>query len=70
MDRQWGGLQLQAGLRAEQTHSVATSVALERTVRRDYFQLFPSISLDQALTKKLGVSLATGVGLTVPTTRI
>ena len=60
VDKHWGGLQVQAGLRAEQTHSVATSVALDRTVSRDYFQLFPSVSLDQALTKKLGMSLAYG----------
>ncbi|WP_375418064.1 outer membrane beta-barrel protein [uncultured Hymenobacter sp.] len=59
-DKQWSGLQLQAGLRGEQTHSVATSVALGRRVGRDYFQLFPSLSLDKSLTKKLGANLAYG----------
>jgi outer membrane receptor protein involved in Fe transport len=60
LDRQWAGVQVQAGLRGEHTHSVATSVALSRTVGRDYFQLFPSLSLSRALTKKLGTSLAYG----------
>ncbi|OON68376.1 TonB dependent receptor [Hymenobacter sp. CRA2] len=60
LDQQWTGVQLQAGLRAEHTHSVATSVALAKTVRRDYLQLFPSLSVDKALTKQLGVNLAYG----------
>jgi len=60
LDRQWAGVQVLAGLRGEHTHSVATSVALSRTVARDYFQLFPSVSLSRALTKKLGTSLAYG----------
>ena len=58
--KEWGGLRLEAGLRGEQTHSVATSVALARAVDRDYFQLFPSLSLDNDLTKKLGLNLAYG----------
>jgi outer membrane receptor protein involved in Fe transport len=57
LDQHVAGVQLQAGLRAEQTHSVATSVALDKTVRRDYFQLFPSLSLDKPLTKVLGATL-------------
>lgn len=60
LDRQWAGVQVQAGLRGEHTHAMATSVALSRTVGRDYFQLFPSLSLSRALTKKLGTSLAYG----------
>jgi outer membrane receptor protein involved in Fe transport len=57
LDQRVAGMQLQAGLRAEQTHSVATSVALNKTVARDYFQLFPSLSLDKPLTKVLGATL-------------
>lgn len=57
LDYQLAGVQVQAGLRAEHTHSVATSVALDKTVPRDYFQLFPSLSLDKPLTKTLGVNL-------------
>ena len=60
LDQQWAGVQVQAGLRGEHTHSVATSVALGRTAGRDYFQLFPSLSLARALTKKLGANLAYG----------
>lgn len=52
------GVQLQAGLRAEQTHSVANSVALNKTVTRDYLELFPSLSVDKPLTKVVGVNLA------------
>jgi outer membrane receptor protein involved in Fe transport len=57
LDKQWGSLQLQAGLRGEHTHSVATSLALGQTVARDYFQLFPSATLTKELTKKIGASL-------------
>ncbi|MFD1871498.1 outer membrane beta-barrel protein [Hymenobacter bucti] len=57
LDQQVAGVQVQAGLRAEQTHSVATSMALDKTVARDYLQLFPSLSLDKPLTKKLGATL-------------
>jgi hypothetical protein len=57
-DRQVAGVQVQAGLRAEQTHSVATSVALDKTVARDYLQFFPSVVLDKPLTKALGASLS------------
>ncbi|MGI4737613.1 MAG: outer membrane beta-barrel protein [Janthinobacterium lividum] len=58
LDQKVAGAQLQAGLRAEQTHSVATSVALDKTVARDYLQLFPSLSIDKPLTKTLGASLS------------
>ena len=57
LSQQVAGVALQAGLRAEQTHSVASSVALDKTVRRDYFQLFPSLSIDKPLTKVLGATL-------------
>lgn len=57
LDQKMAGVQLQAGLRAEQTHSVATSVALDKTVARDYLQLFPSLSIDKPVTKTLGASL-------------
>jgi outer membrane receptor protein involved in Fe transport len=57
-ERQVAGFQVQAGLRTEHTHSVATSVALDKTVSRDYWQLFPSVSLDKPLTKVLGANLS------------
>jgi outer membrane receptor protein involved in Fe transport len=58
LDRPVAGVQVQAGLRAEQTHSVATSVALDKTVARDYLQFFPSVALDKPLTKMLGATLS------------
>lgn len=57
LDYKVAGVQVQAGLRTEHTHSVATSVALDKTVARDYLQLFPSLSLDKPLTKTLGATL-------------
>ncbi|WP_345227705.1 outer membrane beta-barrel protein [Hymenobacter koreensis] len=59
-DKQLTGLSVRTGLRAEHTYSLANSVALDRTVRRDYLQLFPSVSVDKALTKKLGTTLSYG----------
>lgn len=58
LDQALAGVQVVAGLRAEQTHSVATSVALAKTVARDYRQFFPSVSLDKPLTKTLGANLS------------
>ncbi len=58
LDRQVAGVQVQAGLRTEHTHSVATSVALDKTVARDYLQFFPSVALDKPLTKALGATLS------------
>jgi outer membrane receptor protein involved in Fe transport len=60
LDKAVAGLQVQAGLRAEHTHSVARSLALDRTVRRSYMQLFPSLSVEKPLTAKLGVNLSYG----------
>jgi hypothetical protein len=57
LDQKVAGVQVQAGLRAEHTHAAATSVALDKTVARDYLQLFPSLSLDKPLTKTLGATL-------------
>lgn len=58
LDKSLLGVQLQAGLRAEQTHSVAHSVALDKTVTRDYLEFFPSLAVDKPLTKVLGVNMA------------
>ncbi|GAB2963113.1 outer membrane beta-barrel family protein [Hymenobacter coalescens] len=60
LDKAVAGLQVQAGLRAEHTHSVARSLALDSTVRRSYLQLFPSLSVEKPLTQKLGVNLSYG----------
>ncbi len=46
VNKKWGERwQLQAGLRGEHTYSKGYSVTLDSTVRRNYFNLFPSASL-------------------------
>ena len=42
-------LKLQAGLRAEHTHSVGTSVTLNQRVDRNYLNLFPTLFLSRQL---------------------
>ena len=42
-------LKVQAGLRAEHTHSVGTSVTLSQTVDRNYLNLFPTVFLSRQL---------------------
>lgn len=44
-----GKLKVQAGLRAEHTHSVGTSVTLNQTVDRNYLNLFPTLFLSRQL---------------------
>ncbi|SES79325.1 TonB-dependent receptor family protein [Hymenobacter actinosclerus] len=43
---------LQLGLRAEHTHSEGESLTLGQVNRRDYFNLFPNVSLDYAMSEK------------------
>ncbi|GAB4017637.1 outer membrane beta-barrel protein [Spirosoma koreense] len=45
----FGKLKVQAGLRAEHTHSVGTSVTLNQTVDRNYLNLFPTMFLSRQL---------------------
>ncbi|MFD2936789.1 TonB-dependent receptor domain-containing protein [Spirosoma flavum] len=42
-------LKIQAGLRAEHTHSTGTSVTLNQTVDRNYLNLFPTLFLSRQL---------------------
>ncbi|GAB3959484.1 outer membrane beta-barrel family protein [Spirosoma harenae] len=42
-------LKVQAGLRAEHTHSIGTSVTLNQTVDRNYLNLFPTLFLSRQL---------------------
>ncbi len=44
-----GKLKVQAGLRAEHTHSVGTSITLNQTVDRNYLNLFPTLFLSRQL---------------------
>ncbi|GAA4308749.1 outer membrane beta-barrel family protein [Compostibacter hankyongensis] len=52
------GWSLQAGLRGEQTISRAEQLTIDSTVKRNYFQLFPNISLSRQLGKDNHVSLS------------
>jgi outer membrane receptor protein involved in Fe transport len=52
------GVNWQGGLRGEWTNTRAISRADGRTVERSYGQLFPSLSLDRAIYKSVGLSLA------------
>ena len=45
----FGKLKVQAGLRAEHTHSMGTSVTLNQTVDRNYLNLFPTLFLSRQL---------------------
>lgn len=52
------GVSWQGGLRGEWTSTHAVARADGRTVERSYGQLFPSLSLDRAVYKSVGLSLA------------
>ena len=52
------GVNWQGGLRGEWTNTRAVSRANGRTVERSYGQLFPSLSLDRAVYKSVGLNLA------------
>jgi Outer membrane protein beta-barrel family/Carboxypeptidase regulatory-like domain len=52
------GVSWQGGLRGEWTSTRAISRADGRTVARSYGQLFPSVSLDRAVYKAVGLNLA------------
>ena len=52
------GFSWQGGLRGEWTDTRAISRAAGRTVERSYGQLFPSLSVDRAVYKAVGLNLA------------
>ncbi|QDK78567.1 TonB-dependent receptor [Spirosoma sp. KCTC 42546] len=45
----FGKLKVQAGLRAEHTHSIGNSITLNQTVDRNYLNLFPTVFLSRQL---------------------
>ncbi len=47
--QQFGKLGMQAGIRAEHTHSTGRSITLNSEVTRDYIDLFPSVFLSYAI---------------------
>jgi hypothetical protein len=52
------GVEIQAGLRAEHTHSVGESLTLDQRVTRDYLNLFPSVFLKRTLSPKQSLALS------------
>lgn len=54
----WKTTQVQAGLRAEHTHSVANSLTLNKVVTRDYLNLFPTLFVSRPLPKEQTLTLA------------
>lgn len=57
---QWKKIGLQAGLRGEQTVADGNSVSLNNTFRRNYIQLFPSVSLNDEINDKNSLSISYG----------
>ncbi|PHN03749.1 outer membrane beta-barrel family protein [Flavilitoribacter nigricans] len=55
---QFKGLMLQLGLRSEYTISDGMSVTLDERVKRDYLDLFPSVSLSHSVGKAHNLSYA------------
>lgn len=55
---QFKGLMLQMGLRSEYTISDGTSITLDERVKRDYLDLFPSVSLSHSIGKTHNLSYA------------
>ena len=51
-------LKVQAGLRAEHTHSVGTSVTLSQRVERNYLNLFPTLFLSRQLDTNNALNLS------------
>lgn len=58
LSRKFKGTTLQLGLRAEQTNSNGNSITEQKVVNRHYFDLFPSLFINQELSKnnELGFS--------------
>ncbi len=54
--KQFKGFSIQTGLRAEYTISDGVSVTLDERVKRDYLNLFPSLSLSHTIAEKHNLS--------------
>lgn len=55
---QFGKMSVQAGLRGEQTVADGNSYTLENTFHRNYFQLFPSLSINYAVSDNHALGLS------------
>ncbi len=47
--KEWKGISIQAGLRGEHTQTTGTQVTTDSTVKRSYFQLFPSAFINKSI---------------------
>ena len=56
VSKNYGKLNVQAGLRVEHTKSLGNSVTLEESVLRNYTDFFPSLSLSHTIGKKHSLS--------------
>ncbi len=54
----WGKTSVQAGLRAEHTHSEGNSLTLNQVVARDYLKWFPSVFLSRPLSTNQTLTLS------------
>ncbi|MBD2770175.1 TonB-dependent receptor [Hymenobacter sp. BT664] len=62
-------LNVQAGLRGEQTHATGRQVVEADNFQRDYYQLFPSVALKYTLSKQNEVALSLGRRINRPNYR-
>lgn len=58
LSTQFKGMILQLGLRSEYTVSDGTSITLDQRVKRDYLNLFPSVSISHAIGETHNLSYA------------
>jgi hypothetical protein len=62
----FSGIDVQAGLRAEHTHSVGKSLTVDQRVERDYLNLFPSLFLKRNLSPKQNLTFSYGYRIDRP----
>jgi outer membrane receptor protein involved in Fe transport len=53
-----GPVEIQAGLRAEHTHSIGKSLSLDQKVSRDYLNFFPSLFLSRNISPKQNLTFS------------
>ncbi|WP_432709566.1 TonB-dependent receptor domain-containing protein [Pedobacter sp.] len=58
VNKKFKGTSVQIGLRAEQTNSKGNSITESRIVKRDYLNFFPSVFLNQDLSKNHSMGLS------------
>lgn len=56
--KEWKGFSIQAGLRGEHTKTTGTQVTTDSTVKRSYFQLFPSAFINKSIGEDHQLRLA------------